>query len=161
MRNLRQQSFCRMKGAVSEQCRVNSERTCFLLSGVFIALVTSFLVLCRILTLGILSLLRNERAFHRWTCQKRCASVLNFILAQSDAAQHRVAIPNTPVWQQEESETEVWKKCVLRTAAGDSSSKTAQAAKQGEKIKQEGRSELGEGERTWKREGRRELVKKQ
>ena len=61
-----------------------------LLSRVVIALAASFLVLCRILTLGILSLLKKERAFHNcWTCHKRCASVPNFSLAQRTAVRHR------------------------------------------------------------------------
>lgn len=51
------------------------------LSGVVIAFTAPFLILCTTFAVGMLSLLRSERAFHNCSCSFHmlcCASVLSF-----------------------------------------------------------------------------------
>lgn len=118
---------------------------------------------CRILPPGILSLLRNERAFRNcWTCHKHCALVLSFCAKLYSCPKQRcsVLLPNTPMQQQEESETEAWKKCALRTAAGDNSSSTAKWPKQQNKeIKQQRRGGVNWG-KVWKEWGGKNMKKR-
>lgn len=120
----------------------------FLLSGVVIAFAAPFLILCRMLTVGLLPLLKVRKLFTTvgvvFTCCKCCALVLSFCSKLLSHPKHCCAALLPPPVQQQDQE-QVQKKCLLRTAAGESSISRMQ--------KWVWRSELGERKRTQKREG--------